>query len=103
QLIGHLRSVVLGRVDVVDPGLDRSAQDCDRLLMVLGRSRHARTGELHRSESDAPYGRAGDFKCRCHLASFMICRWLTSYARSRCPRTCRVYGAITGGTEGRKG
>ena len=56
QLVGHVRPVVLGRVDVVDAQFDSSPQDPDRLVVVTRWAHHPRAGKLHRAESDPAHG-----------------------------------------------
>jgi len=53
QVVDHVRSVVLRRVDVVDAELDGSAQHGPRGIGVARRPEHPRTGELHRAEAHA--------------------------------------------------
>ena len=60
QLVGDVRAVVLGGVDVVDAGVDGPAQHGDRLVVVARWTHHAGTGQLHRAEADAPDRSAGD-------------------------------------------
>jgi hypothetical protein len=47
QVVDHVRSVVLGRVDVVDAELDRPAQYGPSRTWVAWWPEHAGTGELH--------------------------------------------------------
>ncbi len=54
QLVGDVRAVVLGRVDVVDAGVDRPAQHGDRLVVVARWTRHAGTRQLHRAVAHPP-------------------------------------------------
>ncbi len=52
QLVGDIRTVELGRVDVVDAGLDGPAQHGQGRRPVGRRSEDAGTGELHGAEPD---------------------------------------------------
>ena len=54
QLVGHVRAVVLGGVDVVDAGLDSPPQHSDRFIVIARWTLHPRAGKLHRSEADPP-------------------------------------------------
>ena len=47
ELVGHMRTVVVAGVDVIDAARDRFAQHRDRGVVVLRRPEHARPGELH--------------------------------------------------------
>ena len=47
ELVGHMRTVVVAGVDVIDAARDRFAQHRDRGIVVLRRPEHARSGELH--------------------------------------------------------
>ena len=50
QLVGDVRAVELGGVDVVDAGVDGPAQHRERLGAIGRRSEHAGAGELHGAE-----------------------------------------------------
>ena len=76
QLVGDVRPVVLGRVDVVDAGLDGPAQHGDRFVVVARRAQHAGTGQLHRAEADAPDGSACDPERRRAIAPTVPAAWL---------------------------
>ena len=47
ELVGHMRTVVVAGVDVIDAARDRFAQHSDGGIVVLRRPEHARPGELH--------------------------------------------------------
>ena len=49
DLVGDVRAVVVGRVDMVHAGRDGLAQDGDGGVGILGRSPHAGAGQLHRA------------------------------------------------------
>ena len=51
ELVGDVRAVEVGRVDVGDAPLDRLAQHGDGLVVVAGRAEDAGPGELHRAEA----------------------------------------------------
>jgi hypothetical protein len=53
DLVGDVRAVVVGGVDVVDAQLDGRAQDGDRGVAVLWRPEHVGAGELHGAVPDA--------------------------------------------------
>ena len=53
QCVGHVGSVVLRRVDVVDTKVDGTPQHGHRLVVIAGRTEHSRARELHRAEADA--------------------------------------------------
>jgi transcriptional regulator with XRE-family HTH domain len=53
ELVGDVRAVDVGRVDVVDAELDRLAQHGDRRVVVLRRPEDAGAGELHGAVADA--------------------------------------------------
>jgi hypothetical protein len=55
QLVGDIRSVVLGRVDVVDAELHRSPQPGEGFSAGARRPKHPRSGQLHRTEPDPSY------------------------------------------------
>jgi len=52
NLVGDVRPVGVGRVDVVDAQLDRGPQHLDRGGAVARRPEDARAGELHRAVAD---------------------------------------------------
>ena len=49
DLVGDVRAVVVGRVDMVHAGRDGLAEDGDGTVRVLGRPPHAGAGQLHRA------------------------------------------------------
>src|ERR1700685_1456575 len=51
ELVRHVGSVELGRVDVIDPGIDRSTDDRQGLGAILGWSEHPGPRELHGAET----------------------------------------------------
>ena len=53
ELVGDVRTVVLGGVDVVDAQLNCTSQHRDRLVVVTRWTEHSRPGELHGAEADA--------------------------------------------------
>lgn len=53
EFVGDVRSVILGRVNVVDAQLDRPPQYGERLVPVTRRSHDAASGQLHGAEPDA--------------------------------------------------
>ena len=53
EFVGHVGSVELRGVDVVDAEFDGPAQHGDRLIVVAGRAEDSGSGELHRTETDA--------------------------------------------------
>src|SRR6266436_4785672 len=52
DLVGDVRAVGVGRVDVVDAQIDRGPQHLDRGGAVARRPEDARAGELHRAVAD---------------------------------------------------
>src|SRR5260370_9397383 len=52
DLVGDVRAVGVGRVDVVDAQLDRGPQYLDRSRAVARRPEDAGAGELHRAVAD---------------------------------------------------
>jgi len=52
DLVGDVRAVSVGRVDVVDAQLDRGPQYLDRGRAVARRPEDAGAGELHRAIAD---------------------------------------------------
>jgi hypothetical protein len=52
DLVGDVRAVGVGRVDVVDAQLDRGPQHLDRGRAVARRPEDAGPGELHRAVAD---------------------------------------------------
>src|SRR6202030_2371048 len=52
DLVGDVRAVGVGRVDVVDAQLDRGPQHLDGGPAVAWRPEDARAGELHRAVAD---------------------------------------------------
>ncbi len=52
DLVGDVRAVEVGRVDVGDAEFHRGAEDPDRLVTVGGRAEHAGAGELHGAVAD---------------------------------------------------
>ncbi|GAC1639245.1 MAG: hypothetical protein NVS4B6_09710 [Mycobacterium sp.] len=62
ELVGDVRTVELGGVDVVDTQFNRAAQNGDSLAMITRRPEHAGTGELHRAETDASDGELSESK-----------------------------------------
>src|SRR5260370_42634562 len=52
DLVGDVRAVGVGRVDVVDAQLDRGPQHLDRGRAVARRPEDAGAGELHRAVAD---------------------------------------------------
>jgi hypothetical protein len=52
ELVDHVGPVVLGCVDVVDPGLNGLPEQLDRIVGVRWRPEHARPGQPHGSETD---------------------------------------------------
>ena len=52
DLVGDVRSVEVGRVDMVHAGGDRLAKDGDCTDAVLRRTPHAGSGQLHRAVAD---------------------------------------------------
>ena len=53
QCVGHVGSVVLRRVDVVNTKVDGTPQHGHRRVVIPGRTEHSRTRELHCAEADA--------------------------------------------------
>src|SRR5215813_835787 len=49
DLVGDVRAVEVGRVDMVHAGRDRLAEDGDGAIKVLGRAPYAGAGQLHRA------------------------------------------------------
>ena len=49
DLVGDVRAVEVGRVDMVHAGRDGLAEDGDGTVRVLGRPPHAGAGQLHRA------------------------------------------------------
>ena len=47
ELVGHVGTIIVAGVDVIDAARDRFAQHRDRRVMVLGRPEHAWARELH--------------------------------------------------------
>jgi hypothetical protein len=60
ELVGDVRAVEVGCVDVVDAQLDGLAQHGDRRVVVLRRSEDAGARELHRAVADAGELDVGD-------------------------------------------
>ena len=56
QLVGDVRAVELGGVDVVDAELDGALQHRDRLVVIARRPEDAGPGQLHGAEADAMNG-----------------------------------------------
>jgi hypothetical protein len=52
MIVGDVRPVAVGRVDVVDAQLDRGPQHLDGRGAVARRPEDARTSELHRAVAD---------------------------------------------------
>ena len=59
DLIGHVRTVEVAGVDVVDAGGDGLSEDSDCGVEVGRRAPHLRTGELHRAVTHAVHGHRG--------------------------------------------
>ena len=57
-----MRAVKIGRVDVIDPGSDRLAQDGEGCLFIARRTEDHRAGELHGAVSHAADGEVGSGK-----------------------------------------
>src|SRR5207249_12159466 len=47
NLIGHMRTIVVARIDVVHPSLDGLSQDSNRAFKIARRSPHFWTRQLH--------------------------------------------------------
>src|SRR5258706_1688220 len=47
DLIGHMRTIKIARIDVVDPGRDSLSQNSYRCLSITRRSPNLRAGKLH--------------------------------------------------------
>ena len=56
ELVGHVGSVELRGVDVVDPGVDGPAEYRQRDIPILGRPEDTGTGELHGAKAHAADG-----------------------------------------------
>lgn len=73
QLVHDAGPVVLGRVDVVDPAVDRRAQHTQRLVAISRRSEDVVSGQLHGAVSDPvhlpPPEREGPRRSRHHLVA----------------------------------
>ncbi len=59
KLIDHCGSVVVGRIDVIDPGVDGRTQHGDGLIVVPGRAEYSGAGQPHRAVADPPYHLVG--------------------------------------------
>src|ERR1700754_2654610 len=55
ELVDDVRPVVLGRVDVVDAGVDGLSEEEDRVVVVGGWPEDARPGQAHRAVADRTY------------------------------------------------
>jgi hypothetical protein len=53
ELVGDVRAIELGGVDVIDAGLHCPTQHGDRSISILRRPEDACTGELHRPKTEA--------------------------------------------------
>jgi hypothetical protein len=53
ELVRHIRSIELSRVDVIDPGVDGTTDDGQRLVAILRWSEHPGPRELHRAKTHA--------------------------------------------------
>src|SRR5271156_251649 len=49
DLVGHMRTVKVARIDVIDPCRDSLSQNCDCSVNITRRSPNLRTGKLHRT------------------------------------------------------
>ena len=63
DLVGDVRPVEVGRVDVVDAELDRGAEHGDRLGPVGRRPEDPGAGQLHRAEPDPGDGLVAQLEC----------------------------------------
>ena len=63
DLVGDVRPVEVGRVDVVDAELDRGAEHRDRLGPVGRRPEDPGAGQLHRAEPDPGDGLVAQLEC----------------------------------------
>lgn len=52
EIVNHVRTVELRRVDVIDTALDRIPQDPDRLGAIARRPEDVRASQAHRAEPD---------------------------------------------------
>src|SRR5437016_6291760 len=61
DLVGHMRTVKIARIDVVDPDRDNLSQNSYGSLSISGWSPHLRAGKLHRAiaHSLQAHGSAG--------------------------------------------
>jgi hypothetical protein len=83
NLIGYVRAVIVACVDVVYAGGDRLAQNANRGIDVLWRTKNLRPGKLHGAVAhaiDAGWG-AGKFECAAELRLvrhriFSICEFV---------------------------
>src|SRR5450830_1873217 len=62
DLIGDMRAIEVGGVDVVDAGSDGGAQYREAGGAILGRTEHARAGQLHGAIAHASDGAAGEIE-----------------------------------------
>jgi hypothetical protein len=56
KLVGDVRTIEIAGVDVIDPARHRPAQHGERRVAIPGRSKHARSGKLHRAIAQAVHG-----------------------------------------------
>jgi hypothetical protein len=66
QLVGHVGSVVLRCIDVIDPELRRPTDHGQCLGPIPGRPEHARPWQLHCAEADPVHPAATEVEGPCH-------------------------------------
>ena len=64
ELIGHMWTIKIARVDVIDAELNEFAQDRDCTVVICWRPEHMRTSQLHRTVAEPCNGQIiGELEC----------------------------------------